>query len=30
MDASKCFRQMVTELVEDENADEQSKWVFGE
>ena len=31
MDASKCFRQMVDELVEEENApDEQSKWVFGE
>ena len=31
MDASKCFRQMVDELVEGENApDEQSKWVFGE
>ena len=30
MDASKCFGQMVDELVEGENADEQSKWVFGE
>ena len=31
MDASKCFRQMVNELVEDENApDAQSEWVFGE
>ena len=31
MDASKCFRQMVDELVEYENApDEQSEWVFGE
>ena len=31
MDASKCFRQMVDELVLDENAlDEQFKWVFGE
>jgi hypothetical protein len=29
MDASKCFRQMVDELVEVENGpDEQSKWVF--
>ena len=31
IDASKCFRQMMDELVEDENApDEQSKWVFGQ
>ena len=31
IDASKCFRQMVDELVEYENApDEQSEWVFGE
>ena len=29
MDASKCFRQMVDELVEDA-PDEQSEWVFGE
>ena len=29
MDASKCFRQMVNELVEDV-PDEQSEWVFGE
>ena len=29
MDASKCFRQMVDELVEDV-PDEQSEWVFGE
>ena len=28
MDASKCFRQMVDELVE--VPDEQSEWVFGE
>ena len=30
MDASKCFRQMVDELVEYEKLDEQSEWVFGE
>ena len=31
MDASKCFRQMVDELVEYENTpDKQSEWVFGE
>ena len=31
IDASKCFRQMVDELVEYENAhDEQFQWVFGE
>ena len=29
MEASKCFRQMVHELVEDV-PDEQSEWVFGE
>ena len=28
MDASKCFRQMVDELVN--VRDEQSEWVFGE
>ena len=31
MDAGKCFRQMVDELVEHENVpDDQSDWVFGE
>ena len=31
MDAGRCFRQMVDELVEDGNTfDKQSEWVFGE